>query len=95
MLGIVSKMKTVSGKAEEYEALVRRVAALSLEREPGCHYYCGYREQNKDNHFIVIEHYTDRAALAAHRDSEHFRQAMVDVVGLVEGAPDITFYDVI
>ncbi len=64
---------------EAFRARIARHAATSLEREPGCHRFDVHQERDDPTLFLLIEVYTDDAALAAHRESEHYLAFRADV----------------
>jgi quinol monooxygenase YgiN len=42
--------------------------------EPGCTFYQASRSTEQDGLIVLYEQYTDDAAVAAHRDTPHYRQ---------------------
>ena len=71
---------------DEYQ---RKVRAL----EPGNLFFHLHRARDGAGSYTVMEQYRDEAALAAHRDSEHYR-AIPSVFGAFMAAPpDIRVLD--
>lgn len=63
---------------EAFEERLLRHARLTLEREPGCHLFAVHRDRDEPTRFLLVEHYTDEAALHEHHTSEHFLQFRAD-----------------
>jgi quinol monooxygenase YgiN len=61
------------GKEEEVAEVFRKLEAES-RREPGCLMYIVHRHRTEHGRFFIYEQYRDDAALAAHRESKHFRE---------------------
>lgn len=51
-----------------------RELIAATKKEPLCIAYDLYRDEKDPGHFIFIEEWSDRAALDAHCNSEHFRR---------------------
>jgi quinol monooxygenase YgiN len=54
-----------------------RVLAEASRREPGCVSYIPHRLEDDPDTVLIYEQYADQKALAAHRDSEHFKKHAV------------------
>jgi quinol monooxygenase YgiN len=64
---------------DNFLARLLRHAAISLDREPGCHRFDIQQECNDPTLFLLVEEYADEAALQAHRDSPHYQAFRNDV----------------
>lgn len=62
-------------RAQIAEALHRLTAASRLE--PGCVSYIPHHVEGDPDIIVIYEQYADDKALAAHRDSPHFKQYCV------------------
>ena len=91
MLVTITTVTIKPGKAGDFETVLRAVAEKSEAREPGCLSYRGFRKKDAPATFIVVEQYRDRAALDAHRTTDHFAEAMEKAGGLMAAEPQITF----
>jgi quinol monooxygenase YgiN len=54
-----------------------RVLATESRKEPGCVTYIPHRIEDDMDQVVIYEQYRDEKALAAHRDSEHFKKHAV------------------
>lgn len=59
------------GREAEAAALLRRAQEASVT-EPGCVAYQVSQDVENDRRFLLYEVYTDEAALAAHKETEHY-----------------------
>ena len=59
--------------AAEFVAAVRYDAEHSEQDEPGCLRFDVMQDRDDANRFYFYEVYRDEAALAAHRDTPHFK----------------------
>ena len=87
MLVILANMKVKEGKADEFEALVRDLAASVKQDEPGNKMYTLNKTDNGE--YVFIEQYDDAAAFKAHSSSAHFKAAFGIMGGLLDGMPVI------
>ncbi|HTH42043.1 MAG TPA: putative quinol monooxygenase [Terracidiphilus sp.] len=67
-------------RAEMTEAV--RILASESRREPGCVSYIPHHSEDDPNTIVIYEQYRDEEALAAHRDSPHFKK--YGVAGLLQ-----------
>jgi quinol monooxygenase YgiN len=51
-----------------------RVLAAESRREPGCISYFPHVSEDDPDTIVIYEQYRDEEALAAHRDSPHFKK---------------------
>jgi quinol monooxygenase YgiN len=71
---LVAKYTVKAGQGDVVEAALRRMAPLVKAGEPGCTLYHANRSSENPNLFLLYEHYTDLAALEAHRVTPHFKE---------------------
>ena len=62
-------------RAEMTEAV--RILAVESRREPGCVSYIPHHAEDDQNTIVIYEQYLDEKALAAHRESPHFKKYAV------------------
>lgn len=73
MVSFVVRFKFVpEDRAEVAEMLA--LLATESRREPGCVTYVPHQVQDDPDTVLIYEQYRDAQALAAHRDSEHFKK---------------------
>ena len=53
--------------------------------EPGCTLYHANRSTENPDLFLLYEHYRDQAALAAHRETPHFKEFFAALPNLANG----------
>ena len=58
-------------------AEVLRLVTSESRREPGCVTYIPHHVEGDPDTIVIYEQYKDAAALAAHRDSTHFKKYVV------------------
>jgi len=63
-----------------------RILAVESRREPGCVSYIPHHSEDDPNTIVIYEQYQDEQALAAHRDSAHFKK--YGVGGLLQKMKD-------
>ena len=71
-------------KAEAFRDRVRRQAAESLDREPGCHRFDVCADPESPERIFLYELYSDEAAFKAHLETQHFKDFDHDVAPWIE-----------
>lgn len=61
------------GTGDEIAEALREMAPLARS-EDGCELYLVSRSTEDPDAFLLYEHYRDNDALAAHRETEHFKR---------------------
>lgn len=54
-----------------------RLLAAASRREPGCVSYIPHQLEDDPDTVLIYEQYVDQKALAAHRETDHFKQYAV------------------
>jgi quinol monooxygenase YgiN len=54
-----------------------RLLAEASRREPGCVSYIPHRLEDDPDTVVIYEQYVDQQALAAHRETDHFKKHAV------------------
>ncbi len=92
-IGIVAKLTIQEGKNAEMESAFGELAAVVAEKEPGNNFYVLHRSRENDTTYVVLESYTDQAALDAHGKSDEFKAASAKLGPLMAGRPQIELLD--
>ena len=92
MIALIAKLNVAPGKESEFEQVMLGLAKQVRANESGNHLYTLVKN---DDGYSVMELYEDDAALAAHGQSEHFREAGVKFAGLMAGPPTLSRYEVV
>ena len=68
---------TFAPEARDEIAEALRLVTSESRREPGCVTYIPHHVEGDPDTIVIYEQYKDAAALAAHRDSTHFKKYVV------------------
>lgn len=93
MIGVIATLKVQEGKANEFEAIFRDLAANVRLNEVGNVAYQLCRSRTEPNTYKVLELYTDEEALKAHGASEHFKAAGPKLGSVLAGRPEVEYLD--
>ncbi len=83
MFVVVVSFTAKEEHAEAFRQRVQRQAQDSLNLESECHVFDVCVDSNRDEHILLYEVYTDRAAFDAHLASEHFKNFDAEVRGWI------------
>ena len=92
MIALVAKLNVADGKEVEFEKTMLELAEQVRANEEGNHLYTLVKD---DDGYAVLELYDDDAALQAHMQSQHFRDAGTKFAGMMAGAPTLNRYEVV
>jgi quinol monooxygenase YgiN len=76
MVSYIVRFRFAPEDRAELEEILRNLAEAS-RREPGCVTFVPHQLQEDPNTVLIYEQYRDDEALAAHRDSAHFKKYAV------------------
>lgn len=76
---VIARHTVSAGNEEEVLALLARLAEATRE-EPGNLAFDVYRRADDGRHLAILERYVSREALAAHRETPHFKDLLLDRV---------------
>jgi quinol monooxygenase YgiN len=62
------------GTGDTVAAKLKEMAVEVKATEPGCLLYHANRAVDEPDNFLLYEHYRDQEALAAHRETPHFKE---------------------
>ena len=92
-IGVVATLKVQDVKENDFEAVFRELAAQVRANEPGNSLYQVFKSRKDAGTYVVMEVYSDQAALEAHGKSDHFRAAGPRMVPTLAGRADVQFFD--
>ncbi|MDR3751538.1 MAG: putative quinol monooxygenase [Terracidiphilus sp.] len=72
MVSFIVRLKFASEDRADMAETLRQLATASRQ-EPGCVNYVPHQLEDDPDTVIIFEQYRDEKALAAHRESEHFK----------------------
>jgi quinol monooxygenase YgiN len=75
MIDIVVTQRVNAGMEEAFEAIARQLTVNTLSKDEGCLRYEWYRAEAPQT-YILIERWTDMAAVQAHLKAEHIAALM-------------------
>jgi quinol monooxygenase YgiN len=78
MIGMVVTYRVRAEDADRAAALLAEMTAEVRAREPGCLHFFALRTEDRPDTFHIAEAYADEAALAAHRETPHFKRLVAD-----------------
>jgi autoinducer 2-degrading protein len=73
MRAIVAYLTAKPGKEAEFKEQMVAQAKRCLANEPGCLQFDVAQDPKEPTRFVMLEVYTDDAAIKAHQDSDHFK----------------------
>ena len=85
---LVVKFKVKPGQNAAFEQAFKEMQASVAKAEPGNVYYDLYRLDQEPQTYVILEHYKDAAAVAAHGKSDHGRKLIAALRDLLDGPPD-------
>ena len=94
-IGIVATLEIKPGSNAEFEAIFTELAELVRENEPGNHLYALHRARDSETTDVVLEQYSDQAAIDVHNQSEFFRRLGAAMGPHMAGRPSIQLLDAV
>jgi quinol monooxygenase YgiN len=82
----VVRFKVKAGKNAEFERAMAKIQAALVSAEPGNIYYDLYLPGAGSQTYVLIEHYRNADAVAAHGKDPNTRQMVADIRDLLDGA---------
>jgi quinol monooxygenase YgiN len=95
MIGIVAKISVQPGKGADFEAVFLELAAKVRANEPGNLLYQLTRSRTEADTYKVLELYKDQDSLAAHGQSDHFKEIGRKMGAFMAGRPEIEYLDAV
>lgn len=84
---LVVKFKVKPGQNAAFEKAFRDMQAAMRDNEPGNLYYDLYRDTDPQT-YVILEHYKDAAAVAAHGKSAHAQKLIAALKDVLDGRPE-------
>ncbi len=88
MISLFVKIPLKEGKKSEFIEAFKELAA-GVATEKGNLLYSLSFAKDAPNTAIIMERYTDQAALTAHSQSDHYKSFGPKIAELIAGAPEI------
>jgi quinol monooxygenase YgiN len=95
MIGIVATLKVQEGKGPDFEVVFKELAGHVRAKEPGNIFYQLTKSRAEPDTYKVLELYKDQDALAAHGQSDHFKEIGRKMGAFMAGRPEIEYLDAI
>ena len=89
MISVVAKIPLKEGKAQEIMESVKTLMA-GVAKEEGTLFYTVSADRKAPDTLVFMERYADKAAFKAPSETPHFNEFMGKVMGVLEGAPEIS-----
>jgi quinol monooxygenase YgiN len=93
MIGIIAVLKTQDGKGPEFEAVFAELAAKVRANEAGAKLYQLTKSRTEPNTYKVLELYADQDALAAHGQTDYFKDLGRKMGAFMDGRPQVEILD--
>ncbi len=87
-ISLIARLKIQEGKGEEFEAIFKELQDAVVANEEGNIFYSCNRTEDPTV-YVVLEQYVDEAALATHRETDHFKTIGAKLGGVMGGAPEL------
>ena len=95
MIGIVATIKVQAGKGPDFETVFLELAGKVRANEPGNLFYQLTKSRAEADTYKVLELYRDQDSLAAHGQSEHFKEVGRRMGAFMAGRPAVELLDAI
>lgn len=92
-IGVTAILQVLPGKNQEFEAVFKELSISVNTNEDGCLFYALHQSREDAQTYIVLEQYTDEAALQAHGKTDYFRAAGKAMASVMAAAPKIELMD--
>jgi len=92
-IGVSAKLKVQTGKNAEFETIFKQLVAAVNANEDGCLFYALHQSREDSQTYIVLEQYTDQAALEAHGKTDHYRKFGKELAACMAAAPQLELMD--
>ena len=90
---LIARIKAKQGSEKELEDAFRDMIKKVRAAEPGCLTYVLHKSNQDPTMFVWYETYTDDAAFASHRKTDHMKEMGGRIKDLLDGAPQLEFLE--
>lgn len=94
-IGLVVTLKVKDGMQQAFEAAMAELIPAVRANEPNTLFYSMTRKQGSATEYVMMEQYTDDAAVKAHEATPHFAAALPKLIPCLDGAPEALKLDVL
>jgi quinol monooxygenase YgiN len=88
MLGVVATLKVKPGMEAHFETVAKELVAKVNANEKGCKLYALHKTETPGT-YVIMERYTDQAAVEAHRATEYFKALGRKMGEYMDGRPEV------
>jgi quinol monooxygenase YgiN len=92
-LQVIARYTISAGKENEVLAVLPKIAEAA-RTEPGNISFVAYRQLDDDREVVLLERYASREALAAHRETPHFKDLVLGQIVPLLDSRVVELYDV-
>ena len=92
-LQVIARYTISAGQEDEVLAVLARVIE-AVREEPGNLPFTAYRQVGDDRNVVLLERYASREALAAHRETAHFKDLVLGQIVPRLDSRVVEIYDV-
>lgn len=92
---VVAAMHAAEGRRDDVERVVRDMLIPATHAEEGCITFALHRDTRDPNCLVLIERWSDAAALQAHMETAHLAAFREQVGPLSAGPPDLYVLDAV
>lgn len=93
MITIIAKLKVKPGSEQVMKDAMKEAAKGVRANEPGNLAYAPHQSKGDPTVFLFYEKYKDQGAIDFHRQQDHYKAFGKKIGGLLDGKPEIEFYD--
>ena len=92
-IGVTAILRVQEGKNKQFEAIFKQLQEAVNSNEDGCNFYALHQSRADNQAYMVLEQYTDEAALAAHGKTEYFKRLGAEMGSCMAAAPEVELFD--
>jgi len=93
VVAVTATLKAKAGKEQDLARAIQALAQKVRANEPDCKLYQLARSKSDPGLFVLLERYTNDAALAHHSNTDYFKAGIGEMMALVDGRPEIRLFD--
>jgi len=93
MIVVTGRMQIAAENRERFAEVTTEMCRRSRE-EAGCHGYRVYADLEQDDRYVIVEEWTDDAALQSHFSEPHTREFLAGLFRLLAEPADALFHTI-